>query len=203
MKRNTISKDSKRVDIYCRVSTDDQSCDRQERDLTAFAKRAGYHVVGVYKETASGTKNNRQERACIIERARGRNIDAVLVTELTRWGRSTVDLLETLKELNEYGVSVIAQTGAQFDLGTAQGKMIAGVLAVLAEFERDLLSERTKSGMAAAIARGRKLGRPAGNRTDAKHRAKVLSLRKQGLSYREIASSLRIGTETVGRLLNS
>ena len=79
--------------------------------------------------------------------AQARKIDAILVTELTRWGRSTIDLLQTLEQLNKWNVSVIAQTGSQFDLSSAQGKMIAGVLSVLSQFERDLISERTKSGL--------------------------------------------------------
>ena len=203
MNHPTFSKhaETKRVAIYCRVSTDDQSCERQEHDLAAFADRAGFEVVAVFKETASGCKNDRQERTAIISLAQARKIDAVLVTELTRWGRSTVDLLDTLQTLNGYGVGVIAQTGAQFDLGTAQGKMIAGVLAVLSEFERDLIAERTRSGLAATVARGTKLGRPAGNRTDKRHATAIKQLRKSGFSYREIAQKLKIGTATVQRVL--
>ena len=87
-----------RVAIYCRVSTDDQSCERQERDLRALAERAGHEVVGVYMEKASGACNDRQERKKVIAMAQARQIDAVLVTEISRWGRSTKDLLETLDE---------------------------------------------------------------------------------------------------------
>jgi putative DNA-invertase from lambdoid prophage Rac len=79
--------------LYCRVSTTDQSCERQERDLTAFAQRAGYEVVGLYKETGSGARADRVERRKVIALAQRREIDAVLVTELSRWGRSTLDLL--------------------------------------------------------------------------------------------------------------
>jgi len=70
--------------IYCRVSTDDQSCERQERDLRAFAKRAGHKVVAVFKETASGADNGRPERAKVLALARAHKIDAILVTELSR-----------------------------------------------------------------------------------------------------------------------
>jgi Resolvase, N terminal domain len=72
--------------LYCRVSTADQSCARQERDLTAFAARAGYKVSGVFKETGSGAKLDRAERKKVIALAQRREIDAVLVTELSRWG---------------------------------------------------------------------------------------------------------------------
>ena len=85
------------VAIYCRISTADQSCERQERDLTGFAMRAGYEVVGVFRETASGTRADRAERRKVLALAQWREIDAVLVTKLSRWGRSTLDLLHTLK----------------------------------------------------------------------------------------------------------
>ena len=80
-----------RAAIYCRVSTADQSCARQERDLTAFAARAGYEVVGVYKETGSGVRRDRLERKWVMALAQARAIDVVLVTELSRWGRGSAD----------------------------------------------------------------------------------------------------------------
>jgi putative DNA-invertase from lambdoid prophage Rac len=72
--------------LYCRVSTADQTCARQERDLRAFAKKASYKVVGVWKETAPGVKDERAERKKILALAQARDIDIILVTELTRWG---------------------------------------------------------------------------------------------------------------------
>jgi putative DNA-invertase from lambdoid prophage Rac len=95
----------------CRVSTADQTCSRQERDLRAFAKKAGYKVVGVWKETASGAKDERAERKKVLALAQARNIDIILVTELTRWGRSMLDLFHTLQDLQAWGVSLVAQTG--------------------------------------------------------------------------------------------
>ncbi|WP_256939957.1 recombinase family protein, partial [Klebsiella pneumoniae] len=94
-----------RAAIYCRVSTADQSCERQEFDLRAFAGRAGYDVVGIFKETGSGTKLDRAERKKVLALAQSRQIDAILVTELSRWGRSTLDLLNTLRELENWKVS--------------------------------------------------------------------------------------------------
>lgn len=78
-----------KVAIYCRVSTTDQSCERQERDLCLYARKAGWEVAGVWKETASGARNNRKERQSILALAQAGKIDGILVTELTRWGRST------------------------------------------------------------------------------------------------------------------
>jgi putative DNA-invertase from lambdoid prophage Rac len=191
-----------RAAIYCRVSTADQSCARQERDLIAFAARAGYEVVGIYKETGSGVRLDRIERRKVLALAQAREIDAVLVTELTRWGRSTLDLVETLKLLQAWRVSLTAQTGWTFDLGTPQGKMIASIMASIAEFERDLTSERVKSGIAAAKARGRILGRRPGQRPKSDRLAgKVLALVAEGRSYRLIGRQLGLSKNTVNDIV--
>ena len=98
-----------KVAIYCRVPTIDQSCERQERDWRGYARKADWKIVGVWKETASGSKESRTERQAVMTLAQARKIDGVLVTELTRWGRRTIDLIHTLQELQSWGVSVIAQ----------------------------------------------------------------------------------------------
>ncbi|MGK7893844.1 MAG: recombinase family protein [Xenococcus sp. (in: cyanobacteria)] len=191
-----------KVAIYCRVSTTDQSCSRQERDLLAYAQKAGYSVVGVWKETGSGTKNNRTQRKEVMSLAQARKIDGILVTELTRWGRSTIDLITTLQDLAHWGVSVIATTGLQFDLTTPQGKLIASVMASLAEFERDLVRERVRSGLAAAKAKGKKLGRRPGQRVKAdKYGPKVLQMVSEGHSYRYIARELNLSKTTVNDIV--
>ncbi|MCK3780931.1 MULTISPECIES: recombinase family protein [Sinorhizobium/Ensifer group] len=187
-----------RAAIYCRVSTADQSCERQERDLTAFAGRAGYDVAGIFKETGSGAKLDRAERRKIMALAQARQIDAVLVTELSRWGRSTIDLLNTLRELENWKVSVIAMNGMTFDLSSPHGRMLATFLSGIAEFERDLISERVKSGLAAARARGKQLGRRMGQRPKSDRLApRVLALIAEGRSYRWIARDLGISKNTV------
>ncbi len=197
----------RRVAIYCRVSTSDQDVARQERDLLAHAERAGYEVVGVYKETLSGIRKSRGkqpvERARVIALAQRREIDTVLVTELTRWGRSTQDLMNTLGELASWDVSLIAQAGLTFDLSTPQGRLIASLMASLAEFEHDLLRERVRSGIAAARARGQTFGRPKGPRPSDRHAPEVLRLADdEGLSQRAIAARLRISKTTVNEILN-
>ena len=191
-----------KVAIYCRVSTTDQSCSRQERDLLAYAQKAGYSVIGVWKETGSGTKNNRTQRKEVMSLAQARKIDGILVTELTRWGRSTIDLITTLQDLAHWGVSVIAITGLQFDLTTPQGKLIASVMASLAEFERDLVRERVRSGLAAAKAKGKKLGRQPGQRVKAdRYASKVLQMVSEGHSYRHIARELNLSKTTVNDIV--
>ena len=191
-----------RAAIYCRVSTADQSCERQERELRAFAERAGYETVAVFRETGSGAKENRAERRKVMALAQGRHIDAVLVTELSRWGRSTLDLLETLRELEARRVSVVAMTGMTFDLSSATGRMMATMLAGIAEFERDLLRERVRSGLAAARARGRVLGRQTGQRPKSDRLApKVLALVEAGRSYRLIGRELGLSKNTVAAIV--
>ena len=191
-----------RAALYCRVSTADQSCARQERDLTAFADRAGYEVVGVFKETGSGVRLDRAERRKVMALAQARRIDAVLVTELSRWGRSTTDLLATLKELEARRVSVVALNGMTFDLTTPHGRMMATMLAGIAEFERELIQERIRSGIAAAKARGKRLGRQPGQRPKSDRLAsKVLALVAKGRSYRLIGREVGLSKNTVADIV--
>jgi putative DNA-invertase from lambdoid prophage Rac len=191
-----------RAVLYCRVSTADQSCARQERDLAAFAERAGYEVIGVFKETASGVRADRAARRQVMALAQRREIGAVLVTELSRWGRSTLDLLHTLQELETWRVSVIAMNGLAFDLATPHGRMMATVLAGVAAFERELIQERIRSGIAAVKARGKRLGRQPGQRPKSDRLApKVLTLVGQGRSYRLISRELGLSKNTVAEIV--
>ena len=205
--QNGGSEGRRRVAIYCRVSTSDQDCDRQERDLLAHAERAGYEVVAVHKETLSGIRKKSRgkqpvERARVMGLAQRREIDAVLVTELTRWGRSTQDLMNTLGELASWDASLIAQTGLTFDLSTPQGRLVASLMASLAEFEHELLRERVRSGIAAAKARGQKFGREKGYRPSDARAPEVLRLAdEEGLSQRAIAAELGLSKTTVNGIL--
>ena len=92
-----------------------------------------------------------------MELAKQRKIDAILVSELSRWGRSTQDLLDTLKQLTAWKVSIVAMNGIDFELNTPHGRMLTTILSGISQFESDMLSERVKSGLAAARARGKKL----------------------------------------------
>jgi DNA invertase Pin-like site-specific DNA recombinase len=196
----------RRVAIYCRVSTSDQDNDRQERDLSGYAERANLEVVGVFKETLWGIRKAKGkqpvQRKRVMELAQRRGIDAVLVTEMTRWGRSTQDLMDTLGQLASWDVSLIAQTGLTFDLSTPQGKLIANLMASLAEFEHDLLRERVRSGVTAAKARGQRFGRRPGYRPSDRHAPEVIRLsEEERLSQREIAKRLGLSKTTVNEIL--
>ena len=172
-------------------------CERQERDLKAFARRSGHKIVAVFKETASGADDDRPERKKVMVLAQAREIEAILVTELSRWGRSTQDLVQTLDDLHGWKVSVLAQNGLSFDLSTSTGKLMRTIMAGLAEFERDLIRDRVKSGLAAARARGVKLGRQHGQRPSDKKAKRVLAMHKEGLSYRLIGRNVGLSKNTV------
>lgn len=185
-----------RAAIYARVSTSDQSCDRQIAELTDYATRIGCEVAGIFKETGTGAKTDRSERNKVIELARKRQIDLVLVSELSRWGRSTPDLRSTIEDLAKRGVALRALNGPDFDITTAQGKLMLNLLASISEFERDLLRERIKSGIAHARSKGTKtgraIGRPAFDRSDV-----VKSLLAKGNSVRAVAAEFGISKTTV------
>jgi putative DNA-invertase from lambdoid prophage Rac len=188
--------------IYARVSTADQSCARQVADLTEYARRAGYVVEGVYLETASGARADRAARGRVLALAQARRIEVILVTELSRWGRSTLDLLTSLRQLEGWGVSLVAQSGMTFDLASPHGRMLATMLAGLAEFERDLIRERVRSGIAAAKARGKVLGRRLGDRPVADRLGpQVLAAVAAGRSYRWIARDLGLSKNTVAGIV--
>ena len=147
-------------------------------------------------------KLDRTQRKLVMALAQSRQIDVVLVTELSRWGRSTTDLLATLKELEAQRVSVIAMNGMAFDLSSPHGRMIATVLAGIAEFECELIQERIRSGIAAAKARGKRLGRQPGQRPKSDRLApKVLALIALGRSYRLIGREVGLSKNTVADIV--
>jgi putative DNA-invertase from lambdoid prophage Rac len=158
-------------------------------------------VVGTYKETASGVRVDRTERKRVLALVQRREIDAVLVTELSRWGRRTTDLLATLREMEARRVSLVALNGMAFDLTTPHGRMMATMLAGIAEFERELTAERIRSGIAAK-ARGKKLGRQPGQRPKSDRLApKVLALVAKGRSYRLVGRELGLSKNTVAGII--
>src|SRR5581483_3805303 len=148
-----------RAGLYARVSTNDQqTLPMQSRALREYAARCGWTIALQVREVGSGA-SNRQAREKLLEAARRREIDVVLVWRLDRWGRSVTDLLATLQELEHLGVGFVSLTEA-LDLTTAAGRAMAAMLAVFAAFEREILGERTRAGLAHARMNGKRLGRP-------------------------------------------
>jgi len=186
-----------RAAIYARVSTNDQqTIPLQIRALREYAARRGWTIALQVKEVGSGA-SERQLREKLLEAARRREIDVVLVWRLDRWGRSVADLLTTLQELDHLGVGFVSLTEA-LDLTTPAGRAMAGLLAVFAEFERDILRERVRAGLDHARQNGQRLGRP---QTAALHAGQVRKLYRAGISKAEIARRLQIGRTSVRRIL--
>ena len=188
-----------RVGLYARVSTNDQhTLPMQNRALREYAVRRGWMVAMQIREVGSGAVE-RKSREQLMEAARRREIDIVLVWRLDRWGRSVTDLLTTLQELEHLGVGFVSLTEA-LDLTTPAGRAMAGLLAIFAEFEREILRERTRAGLAQARRNGKRLGRPA---TAALHVAEIRKLYRAGVSKSEIARRLQVGRTSVRRILTS
>jgi putative DNA-invertase from lambdoid prophage Rac len=186
-----------RAGLYARVSTNDQqTLPMQNRAMREYAARRGWTVTVQVREIGSGAAK-REAREKLLEAARRREIDVVVVWRLDRWGRLVADLLTTLQELEHLGVGFVSLTEA-LDLTTPVGRAMAGLLAVFAEFEKEILSERTRAGLAHARQNGRKLGRPA---TAAKHAMEIRKLYGTGMSKAEIARRLKIGRTSVRRIL--
>src|SRR3984885_4834343 len=148
-----------RVGLYARVSThDQQTVPLQMRAMREHAAKRGWAVAVQIKEVGSGAAE-RELREKLLDSARRREIDVVLVWRLDRWGRSLVDLVVTLKELAELGVSFVSLNEA-LDLTTATGRAMAGLLSVFAEFEHEILRERIRAGIVEARMQGKHLGCP-------------------------------------------
>src|SRR5450432_1713669 len=183
--------------LYARVSTNDQqTIPLQVRALRDYAVRRGWSIALQVKEVGSGA-SERQLREKLLDAARRREIDVVLVWRLDRWGRSMADLLATLQELDHLGVGFVSLTEA-LDLTTPAGRAMAALLAVFAEFEREILRERVRAGLAHARQNGKRLGRPP----SVAHKAiETRNLYRQGFSKSEIARQLQISRTSVRRLL--
>jgi DNA invertase Pin-like site-specific DNA recombinase len=163
-----------------------------------YAKRRKWAVAIEVKDVGSGA-TTRPKRETLIESVRRREVDLILVWRLDRWGRSLVDLVSTLQELTALDVGFVSLTEA-LDLTTPSGRALAGMLAVFAEFERDILRDRVKAGIDQARKEGKPHGRP---KTAGKLVPEMKQLRKDGLSKRAIAKQLGVSRTSVIRLLRA
>jgi DNA invertase Pin-like site-specific DNA recombinase len=181
-----------RVAIYYRVSTADQSHDAQIRELREYASRRGLQITDEYLDTASGAKKSRPELDRMLKDVRSRKVDIVLVWTFDRFARSTSHLLSTLEEFQALGIDFVSYS-QQIDTTTPAGKLTFTVLAAIAEFEREMIRERVGSGMAAAKAKGKRIGR---RRIPMAKQNRVRRLRSEGMSFRKIAAELGISVGT-------
>jgi putative DNA-invertase from lambdoid prophage Rac len=186
-----------RAGLYARVSThDQQTLGLQAEAMSVYIKNRGWVVTKRIEDIGSGSKD-RPRRESLLSAARRREIDVIVVWRLDRWGRSVADLMTTLRELLDLGVGFVSLTEA-LDLTTPSGRAMAGMLAIFAEFEREILRERVKAGIAQAKKEGRSHGRP---RTASLKAEEVLRLKAERLSHSEIARRLGIGRTSVRRIV--
>ena len=179
---------------YARVSTEEQNLDLQRQALEAEGCDA------IYEDTASGVLNGRKGLAAAIAQCAAG--DMLVVWKLDRLGRSLIDLVGLVEDLKarEIGLKVLTGQGAQVDTTRPEGRMIFGILATLAEFERELICERTKAGMAAAKRRGVKIGRPA--KLSAFQVEQAREMIDAGKNRADVAATLGVNVATLRRTLN-
>lgn len=153
---------SKRVALYLRVSTEEQNLDGQEHELRELAGDRGLEVVAVYRDKISGAAGvKRPQLEQLRQDAQLRRFGAVLVWSISRLGRSTLEVLGLVKELDDRGVGLASLREPAIDTTTANGRFVLQVWSAIAELEREQNRERTKMGVAAARRKGKRIGRPA------------------------------------------
>jgi len=185
---------AKRVALYIRVSTGDQNADLQRRELSEYCERRGWEIAGTYSDVMSGAKDRRPSLDALMGDARRGKFDAVAVWRFDRFARSTSHLLRALEEFSALGIDFVSITEA-IDTSTPAGKMVFTILGAVAELERSIIRERVIAGQRAARARGVHFGRPP----VAVDTGRVAQLRKQGLSWRAVASEMGVPKDTLRR----
>ena len=189
----------KKVAIYARVSTHDQkTLPMQIEKCSGFASSRGWEVIRNVNEVGSGAVK-RPERERLLKLCRKREVDIVIVWKLDRWGRSVSDIVSTLQELQDLGVQFVSVTEA-LDFTTAMGRAMGSLLAVFSEFEREMISERVKAGIAQARIRGVRLGRPA---TVENQKEEIISLWDEHGNKSLVANKLGVSRRSVARVINS
>ncbi len=200
-----------RAVIYARVSSvgERQSTERQVTDLKRYAASAGLEVVAIYEEKASGAKVDRAQLAACLEFLKGGGADTLLVSELSRLGRSLRQVLEVIEELTNRGVNIYFQDHRMNTLkedGTPDSvtKMLVSMLGSFAEMEREQIAYRLNSGRQVAIEKGVKMGRKVGYRLSDKELLakypKVVRKLKEGYSIRETAKVCDVSVSTVQKV---
>ena len=188
-----------KIALYARVSTQDQTCEQQLTALREYVQARGWDVQGEYVDQISGSKDTRPAMTKLMASARLRQIDAIVCWKLDRWGRSMAHFVASLQELTSLGVRFIAITqGIDTDESNPTSRLMLNLLAAFSEFERELIVERTRAGLARARRAGKAIGRPK----VIVNRDRLAELSARGLSSGQIASQVGgISPATVRRML--
>ena len=184
-----------KVAIYTRTSTQDQDCGIQRRELAAEAQRRGWTITHEYTDAGvSGAQRSRPQLNELLAAAARKEFDCVLVWKIDRFGRSVLHFTENLRALDQAGVRFIATSqGIDTDQANPTARLLTHILAAVAEFERDLIRERTSAGMRHAKANGVHLGR----RHRVFDRERARDLRAAGRSWKEISEALGVPASTI------
>jgi DNA invertase Pin-like site-specific DNA recombinase len=187
-----------RAGVYARVSTNNgQNPEMQLEELRAYCQRRGWEIAGEYVDTGiSGAKEHRPALDRLLAGCRKRSVDAVVVYRYDRFARSLRQLVNALEEFRALGIEFISLHEG-VDTSTPNGRLVFGIFASIAEFERELIRDRVKSGLASARARGKHLGRPR----VIVDSGRIATLRREGASWEKIGKTLGVGQGTVRRAL--
>jgi DNA invertase Pin-like site-specific DNA recombinase len=178
---------TKRAAIYARVSTDSQSTKAQENELKAYAENRGWAVKEIYSDKVCGAKDNRPALQELMTACRQRKFDVVLVWKFDRFARSLRHLVTALEEFKRLGVDFISATEG-VDTTIPSGELVFQIFGAIAQFERALISERVRAGIAEARRSGRQMGRPAIKKLSEAEIAKIRAARRKGVTLRRLAS---------------
>jgi DNA invertase Pin-like site-specific DNA recombinase len=190
-----------RIGIYAPVSTTDQDCSQQLSELREYAAARHFDIQGEYVDHGvSGTKDSRPAMNRLMDAARRRAIDAIVCLKIDRWGRSMPGFVSSVQELRSLGVRFIAVTqGIDTDESNPTSKLLLNLLAAFAEFERELIVERTRAGLQRARREGRVGGRP---KLVVSH-TKIVRMAEDGATVREIGEELGVSAASVCRILKT
>ena len=188
----------KRVCIYARVSTDKQSTDRQVEQLREIAKNHEWEVVSEFVDICSGAKTSRPNFDQMMKDAFSRKFETVMCLELSRIGRNTKHLLDTVEKLNEKRIDLYIHN-QQIDTSTPTGKLFFTVASAFSNFERDLIRERVISGLENAKRKGKVLGRRT-NMTEVT-KSKIIELKKQGVGINKLAKQFHVSVASIRKMM--
>jgi len=187
----------KKIALYSRASTKDQTLSQQLQVLREYCSKVGYEIAEEYlDEGISAFKKNRPAYLKIMDDARVRKFDLILVWKLDRWGRSLREVVNSMYLLKGYGIGFMSYQEKEFDTTTSVGELMFNIVACFANFERSLISERTRLKLGYLKSLGVKLGRP-----QKANFTKISELRSRGLSLSEISRETGIHRTTVSKSL--